>query len=521
MRGCGFDQRHVADAGAARHAAFQQVVAQYLLGRQAAGQHALQRGHMQQALAGEAALAKEILVDLGRHRVVGIAATGAGKEAVKDAGLVAALCIHVGPGRHEVRLQDAVAGDDAPPRRVNARPVQRMRGDAHQLTQRAWRQHRVAVERDDVGRAWRRACVRAQVHERALGGARQQRHQLLQLAALALPADPALFAHRPLALPVQQQEARHRARVACGQRHDGGVGLRQQRCVGVRALAVGVGKVGEQGKLRMGFAIGQVMAFQALHQGLHGVAVTQHRRQHDQHAVFDRDAVGQCQAWQPARWHRFADQAVQRGEHGLAGRPQRQRRAQRPRQRRQVGRGDGHETPGQADRARHQGRQPEGQCDARPGGRCEPRPETERAAQRLQARPLQPVAQAALRRQQPAAVGQQRFGRQRQQDLGHGLLAAAAAPRQSFDGVQRLVLRVVAFGSKGWPVEQAAHQRAGLRDQAAPIGAAQQLQRADGVADAEVVCCLLGLLLGLRGSGLGQGLGQCLADGLAAAHALF
>ena len=138
----------VADAAAARDAPFQQIVAEHLVVGQAPGQHGVQRAHMQQTFAGEAAFVEQVLVDLGRHRVVRVAAAGAGKQAMEAGGLFWRR-----PGRHDARLQDAVAGHHTATQRFHARLVQRVGGNAHQFAQRARRQHGVAVQRDDVGRA--------------------------------------------------------------------------------------------------------------------------------------------------------------------------------------------------------------------------------------------------------------------------------------------------------------------------------------------------------------------------------
>ena len=388
MRGRGLDQGHVADAGAAREAAFDQVVAEHLAFGQAAGQHGVQCRHVQQALAGEAAFVEDVLINLRGHRVVGVAAIGAGKQPVEGGGLIGACRIHR-PGRHDAGLQDAVAGHHALPLHGSVRPqarlVQRVRRQAHQFAQGTGRQHGVGIQRDDVGRAFARLRAGAQVHEGPFGPPGQQRDKLLQLAALAFPADPALFTGRPLALAMQQQEAPGRiraARMAGFQRFDRRAGFREQRQVLIGLLRGGVGKVGEQGKLRVRLAVGEVVTFQATGQRLDGGAAGDQRRQYHQYRVFGRNARRQFQPRQAAGGHGFADQAVDGSDYGFAGRPQRQQGAQQPQRRDQLppigdGRGPGHEgraqgegAQAQADQQHRHGRAAQA-CAVQPGAQAQ------------------------------------------------------------------------------------------------------------------------------------------------------
>ena len=74
---------------------------------------------------------------------------------------------------------------------VEARPIERVRHFADQPADRVARQPGVGVERDDVadavGHRWR---LPAEAQEAGVGRAAQQPVQLMQLAALAFPADP-------------------------------------------------------------------------------------------------------------------------------------------------------------------------------------------------------------------------------------------------------------------------------------------------------------------------------------------
>ena len=200
MQGRIFHQRDVGDHSAARQRAFQQIVAQDLLLRQAPGQYGVHGRHMQQAFAAERALGKHILINLRRGRAVRVNTALPAKEPVKRRGRLRAR-----QRRRDARLQDGIARQHAAARHIHAGLIQRVRRHTHQRAQRSRRQHGVTVESDYIQRASHRVRVRAQVHEgRISGGLGQHAQQLLQLAALALPAHPALLRVRPGALAVQK-----------------------------------------------------------------------------------------------------------------------------------------------------------------------------------------------------------------------------------------------------------------------------------------------------------------------------
>ena len=319
MHGRFFEEHDVADAAAARDGAFEQVVAQHRPLGQARAEHDVQRLHVQQALAGERAFAEQVLVDLGRGGAVRVDPALAGEQPMERRGFA-----RPGQRRGHARLQDAVARRDAALRQVDARQVQRVCRHADQFTQAAGGQLGVAVERDDVGRARRRLRREAQVDEWRRGGrrriGREPVDQLLQLAALALPADPALLGLAEAAAPVQQQKARGCARcgrVACVQRLHCGHGRRKQRRVGVGVLGIGIGRVGEQRELRVRFQVSQVMTLELARERLDALHAAHQGRHDDQHPVFGRDAVAQRQARQAPRAGGLADEPVDERDHGL------------------------------------------------------------------------------------------------------------------------------------------------------------------------------------------------------------
>ena len=77
------------------------------------------------------------------------------------------------------------------------------------------RQPRVGVEGEDIADVLRKRWLGAgQRHERGVCGPAQQSVQFVELAALALPANPAPFAFVPNPSAMQQEEARARRRRA-------------------------------------------------------------------------------------------------------------------------------------------------------------------------------------------------------------------------------------------------------------------------------------------------------------------
>ena len=517
MRGGVLDHGDVGGHRTARQRALQQIVAEHLAIGQALAQHRMHRLHLQQALAAEAAFAEQVLVDLGAGRAVGVDAALAGKQPV-----VGRLLGMRGQRRGHARLQDAVAVRHPAPAGIEQRPVLRVGGDGHQLTQPAGWQLAVAVERDQVGRGAGQPRQLAQGHEarrRGAGGCGRRRglgqrgHQQLKLAALALPADPGLFALAVLARPVQQDEARRgarRHRVALVQGLERAAGLVQRRGVGGAVFGGGIGPVTEQRKLRAGLGVGQVMQVQAVHQPLDGGGRAQHRRDGHQHPVLGRDALAQRQPRQMPGLGRFTDQAVDHRHHRLRRRQQHQQRRQRgpaggPGQGcRQAGQRPGQQRAGaQRQRAQVGGQgQPLGQAAALPG------PVLLQAQARRQHRPataLQPVGGHTGARVGVAGV---RRLHQRQQRLRHRRFALAAAAGQGLDAVQGLVAGEGVLGTEHRRLQHQAHQGAAALDDGGPVGRADGAQGMDGIADAEVVGGLVGDLLGLGGGQLRQGLLQ-------------
>jgi hypothetical protein len=199
-----------------------------------------------------------------------------------------------------------------------------MCGDRDQFAQRAGRQAGVAVEREHVGDAVGQPQPGRHRHEAVgvAGGDQAQQH--LELAALALPADPALLGVAPAARAVQQQEARRRAgvdRIGCVQLRNACERVVEQCVVaGLRGLQR-VGPVGQQRELPMRLAIREPMQFESLRQLFVGVDRAKQRGDDDQHAVRRRNARGEVQPRQRLHPRRFRDEAVHQRDHRFRQRP--------------------------------------------------------------------------------------------------------------------------------------------------------------------------------------------------------
>ncbi len=194
-------QSHVADQAGACIAAFQQVVAEDAILRQAALERMLERFDVIDALAHERAFVEQVLVDIRDHARVRI-----------DAGLAAE---HPGKPRGAARaqagadagLQDAVALHHALQRRIEARAVERVRQGGDEGACGIPRKLRVRIQGDDVADADQGRRVTDGAHERGRIALAEQGVERCQLAALALVSHPHPFARVPLPGAVQQVEA--------------------------------------------------------------------------------------------------------------------------------------------------------------------------------------------------------------------------------------------------------------------------------------------------------------------------
>ena len=503
-------QRHIADHGAACQRTFEQVVAQHLVGRQAPAQHGVHRGHMQQALAGEAAFGKKILVDVGRHGAVRVQPLLARKQPLPQRGGGSG-----GQWRQHPGLQDAVALYHALACGIQPGLVLGVLGHPHQAAQAARGQLRIAVEREHIAGLGRQVREFAQVQEGALPASGEGRHQLFELAALALPADPLLLRGAVGAGAVQQQKPRGTARdrrVLGIQAQHQALGMGQQHAIFGQVLHIGIHTVGQQRKLRKGLGVGQVMQVQAVHQPVDGAGAAEQGRDSHQHTCRYRNARWQQVAGHVGRPDGFANEPVDHGHHDLGHGQQQQDGDQR--QARKMGCAgigprlhtpQGRHQPGQqTERAQQQGAQVQRhtrQAHRRPpqghrvGGMSA---HTQGMLQLVAPGALQPIACQGLRSSRMIwrlAVGTRH---QHQQRLRHGGLALPAAGRQVFDAVQGGVAGGLVFGREHGRLQHGAQHQAGLADDVGPVGRAHPPQCRDGIAHAQLVGGLVDLLLGLQ-----------------------
>jgi len=154
---------------------------------------------------------------------------------------------------------------------------------------------------------------------RALG---EHAQQLLQLAALSFPADPALLRFGEGASAVQDDEAK-RLLAAHGVERiealDRPHGRIEQRAVAGQVLARRIAPVGEQRELHAALGIGEVVQLQLMGERGTGLRAGQHRRNHDHRPVLGADAGGERQSRQVAGSRRFADQPVDHGNRRFRG----------------------------------------------------------------------------------------------------------------------------------------------------------------------------------------------------------
>ncbi len=125
--------------------------------------------------------------------------------------------------------------------------------------------------------------------------------------------------------------------------------------------------------------------------------------------------------------------------------------------------------------------------------------EPQRLQQRWPAGTLQPVPGHSF-----MVAGVHRPVHLVQQRLRHRGFAAAGPPRQAFYAAQGLVAGGRAFAAKQRCGKHQAHQGAAAGHDVGPVGIANGAQRRDGVAHAQVVGGLVGVLLGLGGGQIGQ-----------------
>ena len=216
----------------AREDAFQQIVAKDRIFRNLSFERRLEAVDFIDPLAAKGAFFEQILIDVGHRESIGIEPIGAGKGALEQRTLLPMDNDGVTRG-----CSMPWPCDDHTGMRIEIGLVERVRHLSDQPPGGPDRQARIRVERDDVADAGgQRRHMAIDRHERRIGGAAKQPVEFVQLAALALPADPPSFAFVPHAPAMKKEEARaipHRP-VAGVQPRDAGC------CLARSAIVVGV-----------------------------------------------------------------------------------------------------------------------------------------------------------------------------------------------------------------------------------------------------------------------------------------
>ena len=237
--------------------------------------------------------------------------------------------------RH-ARLQDAVALDDTPLRRVVARAIQRVRHGADELPRRIARQLRIGVQGDDVLHAGQDRGVtddeRKTLPRIIACIAAQQRIQVSQFAALAFITHPDAFLRVPSPRAVEQVEMIAPARfIAVFPVQLVYARARQlhQRCVLGERLQVRVAQIGHQAEVQAVIPIRQKADFQRLDQILDARCTGKHGRNHHQRARLRWDSCREVHSGQRMRRDHQGCQPVHQ-RHGQLTCAQQQQRADRP-----------------------------------------------------------------------------------------------------------------------------------------------------------------------------------------------
>ena len=310
-RGVVLVQLHVGDQRRAGIAAFHQIVTQDEILREAPGRGLPERVHVVDAFADVGPLGKQVLIHVGHLARVGIDPRFAGTELGKPR----AIGREQADGR--ARLQNGVALDHAAGRRIEPRPVQRMRHRADEFAGGIARQAGIGVQREDVSDGGEDRQIADDLGKRLARTAAQQRVELLQLAAFAFVAHPEALVRIPDARPMEQMEDGHAlGAVPRIQGLDAVARQPQQvRVVGLRRLGR-IAEVGEQREQQVRVAVPQVADLQAFQQIGDGLRTGQERGDDHHRAVVRRDPFREIQARQQARAdHDIRQQVHQRDRH--------------------------------------------------------------------------------------------------------------------------------------------------------------------------------------------------------------
>ena len=308
------DQFDIGGQGGTRVGPFEEIVAEHGVLADAVLERRLHGVDVVEPLAGEAALAEHVLIEVGHGEDVWVHAAVDRTDALEERSLVAGR-----QRRRHARLQDAIAGNDAPGQRIEHGAVQRVAELADETRHRVAGHARVGVERHDIDDALRQRRVGG--HERRVAVAAQQQVELVQLAALAFPAHPAALGFVVEPAPVEQVEARRLcARIDGIKACDAGVRVFEEFEIARALLILAVRPVREQCEMKVAVHVGEEMHLQIAHALLDLVARRDQRWHHDERPCLGRNAVLELVADQARRLEQEHHRRIEDRQHALESR---------------------------------------------------------------------------------------------------------------------------------------------------------------------------------------------------------
>ena len=326
------DHLDVGDQAGSGIVAFQQVMRQDGVLRNPVTQGGLERVNLIDALAAERSATEEILVDVGDGHRVGRQTALGGVDRLEGGSVVDRR-----QARGDSRLEHREAAADLSAGRVDHRLIQGVRDLSDQLLRGVARQPGVGVECDHVAEAAGDSSLES--HVAGARGAAQVGVELHQLAALALPAHPGVFARIPAPFAVEEQEP---VTILLVQGSDPVPGEVEQGLVVRGVFGGGVGPVGRRSKIDLPVIVCQEVHLQGVHQLIDTVGRGDHGRHHDQGAQRVRHPIAQLKPRTCGGGQYPRKGIVQQGKHQFAGRAAGQHGQRHDHADRQVARQGGH-----------------------------------------------------------------------------------------------------------------------------------------------------------------------------------
>ena len=312
---CGIilDQFDVGDERRARQRAFQQVVAENRVFLDTVLQRRFEGINVIEALAGEGAVLEDVLIEIRNREDIRVETPIGREDPLEERRLVACR-----EGRRYARLKDGVAASHLSPGGIEMRLVERVHQLADEPDHRVARGAGIGVQRHDVDDVLRQR--RVQRHEGRVAVAAQQEVELVQFAALALPAHPALLRGIVETMAVQKMET-GRAFAWIARIEPGDLLAGEVEDLGVDRVDLGlaVRPIREQREVKLFGGVGEIMDLDIADVLLDIVARSDQRGHDDQRAGRGRNAVLVFVTDQPARFQEQQDDRVEEGERAFAG----------------------------------------------------------------------------------------------------------------------------------------------------------------------------------------------------------